>query len=221
MDNENNFSVDTEQLKNETKDTVNQVKDTIKNTDFKEGAVQTKGFLVDMFSRPISTVERVATGEENVLPKAIIIMILYLAASFVSELIYAFKYGGYRGFGNNISSLIYALIYPVIFVLVPSILVLVLNRKNKKSLITVLSTFVVAAVPNVINEVVSVIDNLVSGLSIVTSPISTMLSALGIVLAYFGMRGLFEEQENEGFIKKYAVIKLLAAFIIGIVARIF
>ena len=36
MSDENNFSVDTEQLKNETKDTVNQVKDTIKNANFKE-----------------------------------------------------------------------------------------------------------------------------------------------------------------------------------------
>lgn len=35
MEDNEKFSVDTEQLKNETKDTVNQVKDTIKGVDLK------------------------------------------------------------------------------------------------------------------------------------------------------------------------------------------
>ena len=36
---DNNFSVDTDELKNETKETVNQVKDTIKNVKIKEDSV--------------------------------------------------------------------------------------------------------------------------------------------------------------------------------------
>lgn len=221
MADENNFSVDTEQLKNETKDTVNQVKETIKNTDFKEGAAQTKGFLADMFVRPVSAVQKVATGEENILPKAVIIMILFMAASFAGELIYAFKYGSYRGLGSNLASLVGAVIDPLLFVLAPAVLVLILNRKNKKSLITVISTLVVAAVPNVVNKFISIISNLVSGISIITSPITTMFSAIGIILTYFGMKELFGDEEDESFIKKYAIIKLVAAFVILVVGRIF
>ena len=43
------FSVDTEQLKNETKETVNQVKSSIKNVNFKQDAEETKE-AVDSFA---------------------------------------------------------------------------------------------------------------------------------------------------------------------------
>lgn len=219
MSDENNFSVDTEQLKNETKDTVNQVKDTIKNTDFKEGAVQTKGFIAEMFANPISAVKRVANEEENVLPKAIVIMILFIIASFAGELIYVIKYGSLHGIGSSIFSLVISIINPLIFILVPAIVVLVLNRENKKSLITVISTLVVASVPNMINEFIYAIENLVSGISIIGSPIATMFSAVGIILTYFGIKDLFGVEENESFIKKYAIIKLIVAFVLVILSR--
>lgn len=220
MADEKNFSVDTEQLKNETKDTVNQVKDTIKNANFKEGAAQTKGFIAEMFANPVSAVKKVATGEENVLFKAIVIMILFIAASFVGELIYVIKLGSYRGFMGNITSLVVSLIHPILFILVPALVVLIMNKEHKKPLITVITTLVVAAVPNVINEVIYIVDTLVSGISIVTAPFTTMFAAVAMILTYFGMKDLFEAEENESFIKKYAIIKLLAAFVLMILGRI-
>ena len=220
MKDENDFSVDTEQLKNETKDTVNQVKDTIKNTNFKESAAQTKGFLVDMFSQPISTVKKVANGEENVLSKSVIIMVIYIIASFITDLIYVIRYGEYRGVGNNILSLIYSVLYPIACVLVPATLVLVFNKINKKPLITVLSTLVVATVPNAIIQIIRIVENIIPGIVIVSSPIITMFSAIGIILGYYGMRTIFEEG-NETFIKKYALIELITAFVLVILARIF
>ena len=220
MKDENDFSVDTEQLKNETKDTVNQVKDTIKKTNFKESAAQTKGFLVDMFSQPISTVKKVANDEENVLSKSVIIMILYIIASFITDLIYVIRYGEYRGVGNNILSLIYSVLYPIACVLVPATLVLVFNKINKKPLITVLSTLVVATVPNAIIQIIRIVENIIPGIVIVSSPIITMFSAIGIILGYYGMRTIFEEG-NETFIKKYALIELITAFVLVILARIF
>lgn len=39
------MDIDKEELKNEAKDTVNQVKDTIKNVDINKEAKETKGFL--------------------------------------------------------------------------------------------------------------------------------------------------------------------------------
>lgn len=219
MADENNFSVDTEQLKNETKETVNQVKDTIKNANFKEGAAQTKGFIAEMFVNPISAVKRVANGE-NVLVKAVVIMILFILAAFLGEAIYAVKYASYRGIGSNIFSIVVATIHPIIFILVPAIVVLIFNTKNKKSLVTVISTLIVAAVPNVINEVIYAIQNLVSGISIITSPITTMFGLVGTVLTYFGMKDLFGAEDDESFIKKFAVIKLVAAFVLVILGRI-
>ena len=72
----------------------------------------------------------------------------------------------------------------------------------------------------VINSVIDIVENLVTGISIVTSPFSTMFSAISIILTYFGMKDLFGVEENESFIKKYAIIKLVAAFAFVILSRI-
>lgn len=220
MADEKNFFIDTEQLKNEAKDTVNQVKDTIKNANFKEEAVETKKSISEIFENSIYLVKKVAIGEENVLLKAIVIMILFIAASFIGELIYVIKIGSYRGFMGNITSLVVSLIHPILFILVPALVVLIMNKENRKSLITVISTLVVAAVPNVINEVIYIVDTLVSGISIVTSPFTTMFAAVAMILTYFGMKELFGVEEDESFIKKYAIIKLLVAFVLMILGRI-
>lgn len=218
---EKNFSVDTEQLKNETKDTVNKVKDTIKNTNFKEEAVQTKGFIAGMAANPIETVKHVASGDGKVFTKAVVIMIIYMALSFLQALINVIKYGSYRGVFGNIINLVLSVINPIMYILVPAIVVLIMNKQNKKPLTTVISTLVIAAVPSVINKFFYIIDIIfISNISIITTPIETMFSAIAIVLTYFGMKELFGAEEHENFIKKYAVIELIAAFILKLWALI-
>ena len=59
-ENQEKFSVDTEQLKNETRETVNQVKDSIKNVNLKKDAKETKSFLKEILSNPFEAVRRIA-----------------------------------------------------------------------------------------------------------------------------------------------------------------
>jgi hypothetical protein len=146
-------------------------------------------------------------------------MIVYIAASVISKIISLIKYGKYYSFGTNFMDLISSILNPVFYIAVPAIIVFLYNRKNKKSLITVISTLVISNVTRIISEIVSIITVLVSGISIITGPISTALSAIAVVLTYVGMKTLFDE-ENETFIKKYAIIELIAAFVLVILARI-
>ncbi len=95
-----------------------------------------------------------------------------------------------------------------------------MNKNSKKSLTTVISTLVVTSVPVVINHIIDIIEILVSGITIISGPISTALSAVALVLTYFGMKDLFEENDDSSFIKKYAIIKLVAAFVLVILGRI-
>ncbi len=220
MSEDEKFSVDTEKLKNETKETVNQVKDTIKNVDFKKDTEETKGFLKEMFSDPFEAVRKVASGEENVLKKAIMIMIIFIAASVVYELISLIKYGKYSGIGDNLLDLVASVLNPIFYIVVPSLVILIMNKNSKKSLTTVISTLVVTSVPVVINHIIDIIEILVSGITIISGPISTALSAVALVLTYFGMKDLFEENDDSSFIKKYAIIKLVAAFVLVILGRI-
>ena len=220
MEEKEKFSVDTEDLKKETKDTVNQVKDTIKNVDFKNDAVATKGFLKEMFTNPIEAIKRAASSEEGIFKKAIMILLVYIVAELAYAILYVLKYGEFSGFMDNIMDIVSGALYPIAFVLVPAVIVYVMNKNNKKPLTTVIATMIVGAVPVIINSVIDLVDFFVSGLTIVTGPIGTMLSALSIILTYFGMKDLFAEEDDAKFIKKCAVIKVLAAFILVVLGRI-
>lgn len=219
-DEEQKVSVDTEQLKNETKETVNKVKDSIKNVDLKKDAKETKSFLKEMFSNPFEAVRRVAEDGENVLSKVVFLMIIWIAASVIAGIITIMKYGKYSSIGNNLMDFISYILGPILYILVPAIIILIMNKQNKKSLITIISTLTIAAVPTIINEIIDIIEGLVSGITIISSPISTMFTAIALILTYFGMKDLFGEKEDKTFIKKYAIIKLLAAFVLIILGRV-
>ena len=49
QNNSNSFNVSSEDLKKETKETVNEVKNTIKNVDFKKDSQAAKGFISEFF----------------------------------------------------------------------------------------------------------------------------------------------------------------------------
>ena len=214
------FSVDTEQLKNETKETVNQVKSSIKNVNFKQDAEETKGFVKEMFSNPFEAVRRVATEEENVFKKVIFLMIIFIAASVISQIISLIKYGRLANVGSNIMDLIVSVLNPILYILVPAVIILIFNKQNKKSLITIISTVVVAGIPTICNEVINIIERILPGISIITSPITTVLSAIALILTYFGIKDLLAKGDHKDSIKKYAIIKLISAFVLVILGRI-
>ena len=214
------FSVDTEQLKNETKETVNQVKSSIKNVNFKQDAEETKGFVKEMFSNPFEAVRRVATEEENVFKKVIFLMIIFIAASVISQIISLIKYGRLANVGSNIMDLIVSVLNPILYILVPAVIILIFNKQNKKSLITIISTVVVAGIPTICNEVINIIERILPGISIITSPITTVLSAIALILTYFGIKDLLGIEDHKDSIKKYAIIKLISAFVLVILGRI-
>lgn len=214
------FSVDTEQLKNETKETVNQVKSSIKNVNFKQDAEETKGFVKEMFSNPFEAVRRVATEEENVFKKVIFLMIIFIAASVISQIISLIKYGRLANVGSNIMDLIVSVLNPILYILVPAVIILIFNKQNKKSLITIISTVVVAGIPTICNEVTNIIERILPGISIITSPITTVLSAIALILTYFGIKDLLGIEDHKDSIKKYAIIKLISAFVLVILGRI-
>ena len=216
-------SVDTEDLKKETKETVNQVKETIKNVNLKDDAEATKGFVKEMFSNPIEAVKRAASGEDGIFKKAIIIMLAYIIVAAVYEVLYCIRYNGITQILRSIVSIITGAINPVVSLLLLSLVVYVMNKNNKKPLTTVISTMVVASVPLVIYDALEIVSFLFHGASVVTlftSPISTMLYALSIVLTYFGMKELFAEAEEKETVKKFAKVKLVVALAMFILARI-
>ena len=80
-------NVNTEEIKKETVETVNQVKETIKNVDIKKDAKEATGFVSSMFKDPFGTIKQIVNDSTNKFFKiAIIFMSLWIVAIFIGNL---------------------------------------------------------------------------------------------------------------------------------------
>ena len=84
-------SVNTEGLKNETVDTVKQVKESMKNVNVKEEAKVTKGFIGEMFKNPLGKIKEIASDASNKYFKtSIVLVIIWMVAVLLGKI--SFKY---------------------------------------------------------------------------------------------------------------------------------
>ena len=208
------ISVDTEDLKNETKDTVNQVKETIKNVDFKKDAEATKGFVKEMFLNPIEAVKRASSGEEGILKKVIIIVLLHMVVMCAYKIIEVIRDYGITQILFHLDKIIWHSTKPLVSIILFSLIIYIMNKNNKKILTVIASTMVVATIPLVIFdllELIRMVAHGVSAVAIFTNSLSTMFFGIYIIIAYFGMKEIFGITEENKAIKKFSLVQLIVA----------
>lgn len=199
-------SIDTEKLKNETSNTVNQVKDTIKNVNIKQDSLETKNFVVEMFTKPVEKIKEVVedtTGKT--LKYAIIILAVWIIVALLKRM-----FGGVFSLpgGEAIWSLIKAILTPALGILVMSVVILLFSKENKKSLTTIISTLTIANIPVVIGSIITMLNYTGNQVYKITSPISTFLSLITTVLTYFAIKYLLGKEDNEA-IKSFALVEAI------------
>ena len=215
MDEEKKINAD--DLKEETKDTFNKVKSEIKDADFREETVKATNFVKEMVMNPIEAIKNVAQGNGAKLGTLIMIVIALIITNVAYEIISLFKYS-YGSFGDKIWDIITSAIEPLFLLLVPTVIIF-LFYKNKKSLLTTLSTMVVAYVPVIFSNVVNIVYLLITQLSLITSPINAGLGVAQTILTYFGIKTLMEE-DDETFMIKFVIIEVVVSFVMIILRRL-
>ena len=189
--------------------TAKKVKETIKGTNIKEETKTTKNFIIDMFKNPLEKIKEVANDDSNKFFKtAIILVIAWTILIFIGSTYSTIYYWGFSRVFKNILTVLKEILAPAIGILVYSVIVLVLNKKNKKSLPTIISTVTITQIPLMLATLVSLLTIISSKISTVTSPFAALCETVAIVLGFFGFKYLFEE-ECKTFIKKYVVIQLV------------
>ena len=214
---EEDKKINTDELKEETKDTFNKVKSEIKDADFKEETVKATNFVKEMIMNPIAAVRETAQGNGPKLTTIIMIVIAFVLVNVCYEIISLFKYS-YGSFGDKLWDILTAVTEPLFLLLVPSVLVFLWN-KNKKSLLTTISTFAIAQVPTIFSTVVSLVYLLISQLSIVTTPVNAGLGVVQTILTYFGVKTLLDE-DDESFVLKFVVLEVVTTLVIIILRRL-
>ena len=217
---EDKLKIDTEELKNETKDTVNQVKEVFSNGDLKEKTTETTHFLKTAFSDPFEAIEEIANEKNEVFPKTVILIALFVIISFVSQLISLIRSGGHYSFGSNFTSFISSITSPIIYIIVPSAVVFLFNTKNRRKITTIISTITTCYIPTICATLVTLLRNLMPDLRIVTNPIATTARALSIILLYFGIKNILDENDDKHYMRKFAIIYVIISLILLLLSNI-
>ena len=85
-ENKEDFKVDTEEIKSEAKETAQKIKESMKNTNIKEEATATKGFIKEMFSNPIKKIHEVANDNSGKYFKtSLILLIIWIVAELIDS----------------------------------------------------------------------------------------------------------------------------------------
>ena len=210
-----NYSV--EDLKKETKQTVDQIKETIKSTDLKNDSKAAKGFFSSFFKNPLEEIKKCAFDKKNSFLKiAIIILLVWLIALFISEVFsianrYLFgAYGSFSYFFRNLFpnmlNIIKELIAPIISIAILSGLTYGFNKNKDKSFLSIASTIIIAHIPVIVANIVNLLTIFGSGISKITSCFSSFCSILYYILLYFAIKHLSGESENKSYFWKFALI---------------
>lgn len=202
--------VNTEELKSEASNTVNQVKDTIKNVDIKKDSVETKGFVVEMFKDPLGKLKDIVEDSKGKYFKyAIIILVIWVAAKLISSCFSIGSYWSWYNIVDTMISIVLSTISPIIAILVMSLIVFAMNKNNKKPLTTVIAAVTTANIPTVIASVVSLLTIISSSAYTITGPFASLCGAVSTVLMYFTLKNLFNVEKNSDFIKKFVIIEAI------------
>lgn len=203
--------IDTEKLKTETSSTVSQVKDTIKNVDIKKDSIETKGFVKDFFKDPLNKIKEISDDSTGKLFKyAVIILIIWTAAVLLK---YCFtsanNYLNFKYMFRNLLLLVKVTIAPILGILVMSLIVFLMNKNNKKSLVTTITSITTANIPTAIASIISLFTIISSNMAKLTLPFSSFCAIISIILTYFSIKSLLGEEKNSEFIKKFVVIEAI------------
>lgn len=202
--------INAEEVKKEAFDTVEQVKETIKNVDIKKDSIETKGFIIQMFKNPINKMQEIVNKNNGkYLTYAIIILAIWVTAEIVRKS-FSFKHiWGLSNVSSALISIVVSGVTPIISILVLSFIISAINRRNKKHLTTIITIVIAASIPLVLASVISLLTIYSIRVSIVTVPFTKICSIMSIVFMYFATKSILEIEKDSECIKKFIKIEII------------
>lgn len=204
------FSNQAEEIKKETVEAAKKLKESVKKVNIKDETIKTKNFIGEMFTNPLETIKEIANDEQNKKIKTVLfILIIWIIAIFIKATYSTIYYWGLSKVWTNILSVLKLMVAPLCGIIIYSIIAFILNKKNKKSLTTNISTITVAQLPSAIASVAALLTLFEYKISTITKPFSYLCITISTILTYFALKMIFGEENNNQFLKKYVIIQLI------------
>ena len=211
MEENNENKRNTDEILKETTNTINEVKDQVKDSfkkeELKNSAYETKNFIIGMFKDPVGELRKIAENGTAAFKYAVILVAVWMIARAITTL--AGVSWSLNIFKRVLLPLVKTLLVPALSLVVLSGTIFVLNKKKDKSLVTILSVMTAAYLPIVISAVVNILRVISYNVTTITSPLSALCSVITTVLVYFGAKALLGEEDDKKFIKTFVLIQLI------------
>ena len=222
MENKDEGVINTEELKKDATTVVNEVKENFKDVDMKKEGKEAKGFIKELFKNPIDKIKSMI--EENngkyfkyaIIILAVWILMKLILGIFEQRGVFFYIFNGVSnifGFSTSIGvamlSIFLATISPIVSVLVMTIIVFLLNKKSKKSFLTVLSGVTIAKLPVVAAEVVCLLNMTGTFATKITSPIKLFAEVVSTILMYFTLKNVFGAKKDSEFLYKFLIVEAI------------
>ncbi len=195
-----------DEVKSETKTTVNDVKKSMKDVDVKKDAKATSGFITSFFKNPLSKFDEIANDSKYKNFKiAIILVIVWTAIVLISAI--GSQSWKFVNTGANILAIIKRILAPIFSIIVFSAIIYCMQKSTKKSLTTILTSVTTAQIPTIIASIISLIDLFSSSAYRLTNPISYFAGIISLIFTYFATKSLLGIEKDNEFIQKFIIIE--------------
>ena len=84
-----------------------------------------------------------------------------------------------------------------------------MNKKEKKSLATIITSITIAKIPTIFASVVNLLTIFSVSAYKITSPIASLCSVVTTILTYFTIKAIFNEEQNSKFLKTFVIIEAI------------
>ena len=205
-----------ENIKKETVNTVNDVKETIKNVNIKQDTAETKSFIVSFYTNPLGTLKQIIEeNSDKYLKHTIIILIIWVVAAIITRsgiifnnITWDFGYIFGSLFKNTID-VFKSMIEPILSVLTVSIILFLFKKYNRKKLTTIITAVTTAYIPVAISQVAKILLIISSDVDKLTNTFGQFCSAITIILTYFVAKDVLGIEKHSEFIKKFLIIEAI------------
>lgn len=195
------------EIKEEAKATINDVKETMKKVNVKDDAKETSGFISSMMKDPLAKLKEIADDKSNRnLKVAIILLTIWTIVMFIKSI----ASSAWRlSIGNSLLNVIKAILAPIISIITLSLITYFMQKDNKKSLTTIITAITISQLPLISAYVISLLTLFSASIYKLTNPIIYFAQVLEIILTYFALKDIIDEESNSKFIKKFAGIEAI------------
>ena len=221
----------TEEIKQEVKETVTETKEQPRTTNVKKDYSASKNFFKNIFKTPYDEIKNVAKSPKSYFIIILVSFITWVVAELIGGIISLIRNMVSFSWYSNIFSYLadsfidivgffFTILGPAIIIAALSLIIYLFMKNKKKNYITIASTLIVAYIPVITSSIISLLGYINTYVARFTNTYANFCSVITAVLTYFAIKALYsEEADNKATITYLIVMGIYFAFVL--VLRLF